>query len=313
MGLDESYSSVRSNILMNEPLPSVKSAFAICSREESYKSASSGVSPNRIPNSAFLGKVNDKKRFPNSNNNNRTNLVCKNCGIKGHTIERCYKLIGFPKDFKTKTDSQPRNFSNNSVFSESKSESADNEKPDCFPNANNNPFCFSIDQVSKLLSLINDKPGFNPVANMAGVNLSFIHHNVKWVIDSGANQHFTTSDKFLDNVVDISDLKLQVDHPNGSSANILKIGNLSLDNSVGLYDVLVVPDFNVNLMSVHKVVKDNKLRVIFDEDKCYFQDSLKDQIMGTGNEQGGLYVYNQGNSNKSNIKNNMVCCISKSV
>ncbi|KAL4569586.1 hypothetical protein LXL04_025227 [Taraxacum kok-saghyz] len=190
MGLDESYSTIRSNILMHDPFPSVKSAFATSSREESYRMSSSMSTPNKVPNSAFFGKINDKKRSPNSNtsNNNRSNL------------------------------------------------------------------------------------GFNPVASMAGVNLSFLHHDIKWVIDSCANQYFTTSDKHLDNVVDISDLKLKVDHPNGSSANILKFGNLSLEGGVGLYDVLVVPTFNVNLMSVHK-------------------DSVKKQIMETGSEQGDVRFY----------------------
>jgi len=56
MGLDECYSQVRSNILMREPLPSVKSAFAICSREESYKlgSSSSTANSSKTHNSAFF-------------------------------------------------------------------------------------------------------------------------------------------------------------------------------------------------------------------------------------------------------------------
>lgn len=114
---------------------------------------------------------------------------------------------------------------------------------------------------------------------MAGVftkNIfSNIFRNLKWVIDSGANHHMTSTDCNLKNVVDISDLRLKVDHPNGSSASIVKIGNLPISNSVTLFDVLVVPKFNVNLLSVHKVVKDNKIRVCFDEPECYFQDLQK--------------------------------------
>lgn len=33
----------------------------------------------------------------------------QNYGIKGHTIERCYKLIGYPNDFKFMNDSQGSN------------------------------------------------------------------------------------------------------------------------------------------------------------------------------------------------------------
>ncbi|XP_071737381.1 uncharacterized protein [Rutidosis leptorrhynchoides] len=40
MGLDETYMSIRSNLLLRDPLPYVKSAFAILSREEFHKSVS---------------------------------------------------------------------------------------------------------------------------------------------------------------------------------------------------------------------------------------------------------------------------------
>ena len=66
---------------------------------------------------AFVGKFNDQKRNKFRGN---SNLQCKNCGLKGHTIERCYKLIGFPKDFKFKNESQNPNktlSSNNSMSS----------------------------------------------------------------------------------------------------------------------------------------------------------------------------------------------------
>ena len=165
MGLHESFSNVRSNILMREPLPNVKSAFAICSREESYKAGTSSGSNSKNPNSAFFSKVNDNKKWFSSNNN-KSPLVCKNCGLKGHTIERCYKLIGFPKDFKGKSDSSfqnNKNVSNNCQQSEIKpdSQKADNDVTNnnsLF--SNNSSFSFSPDQVSKLLSLINEKKYF---------------------------------------------------------------------------------------------------------------------------------------------------------
>ncbi|GJV40274.1 putative RNA-directed DNA polymerase, partial [Tanacetum coccineum] len=54
----------------------------------------------------------------------------------------------------------------------------------------------------------------------------------------GANQHMTYTDKELDNVIDISHLKIKVGHPNGTEAYISKIGNLKLSNGLTLYDDL---------------------------------------------------------------------------
>ncbi|GKG06363.1 hypothetical protein Tco_0326449, partial [Tanacetum coccineum] len=41
------------------------------------------------------------------------------------------------------------------------------------------------------------------------------------------------------------------------------------------------------LLSVNKLIKDSKLFVGFDEDKCYIQDLDKGITLGTGSESGG--------------------------
>nr|GEZ08184.1 ribonuclease H-like domain-containing protein [Tanacetum cinerariifolium] len=59
-------------------------------------------------------------------------------------------------------------------------------------------------------------------------------------------------------------------HPNRTEAYISKIGNLRLSNGLTLYDVKVIPEYCVTLIYVHKLVKENKFIVAFDENKCYF-------------------------------------------
>ena len=50
---------------------------------------------------AFNNRFNEKRNQNSNQNKGRNqNLVCKNCGIKGHSIEKCYKLTGYPTDFK---------------------------------------------------------------------------------------------------------------------------------------------------------------------------------------------------------------------
>ncbi|GKF83516.1 hypothetical protein Tco_0245172 [Tanacetum coccineum] len=132
--------------------------------------------------------------------------------------------------------------------------------------------------MATLISLIKDnKIGKNVHANMAG-----------------ANQHMTYTDKELDNVLDISHLKIKVGHPNGTEAFISKIGNLKLSNGLTLYDVMVIPEYCVTLISVHKLAKENKVIVAFDENRCYFlnQDLNLKNILGIGDQCEGLYYYN---------------------
>ncbi|GJW14879.1 ribonuclease H-like domain-containing protein [Tanacetum coccineum] len=60
-----------------------------------------------------------------------------------------------------------------------------------------------------------------------------------------------------------------------------------------------VPEYCVSLMSVHKVARDSKLVIAFDEMHCYVmnQDLRKGKILGTGKQIGGLYYFD-GNQAK---------------
>ncbi|XP_056691697.1 uncharacterized protein [Spinacia oleracea] len=52
---------------------------------------------NNIPNSQYAGAGNQYRSFTN-----RNNLYCEHCKMRNHTIDKCWKLHGYPKDFKGK-------------------------------------------------------------------------------------------------------------------------------------------------------------------------------------------------------------------
>ncbi|XP_071695376.1 uncharacterized protein [Rutidosis leptorrhynchoides] len=85
-----------------------------------------------------------------------------------------------------------------------------------------------------------------------------------WIIDSGVNQHTVSNSQNLNKVIDVSDLNLTVNHPNGTVAKILQMGNLRLSDNIELYDVLVIPQY------------------------C---DLIQKILMGTGSEFDGLYFF----------------------
>nr|GFB29572.1 hypothetical protein [Tanacetum cinerariifolium] len=105
------------------------------------------------------------------------------------------------------------------------------------------------------------------------------------------------------NVVDISSLKLTIGHPNGTTTKITAIGSLRLTDNVVLFDVLVVLRYNVSLLSVNKMIKDNKHFVGFYESKCYIQDLKLGKVVETSSEYVGLYMFDCGdNGNKFGFK-----------
>lgn len=196
---------------------------------------------------------------------------------------------------------------------------------------------FTNEQMMKLMSLINEMPSSGMQSNMAGMpsfenknvffNVNFhkfynsntvlCNVSIGWIIDSGANQHMTVSNLNMFGIIGISDLNLSVGHPNGTLAKIKYVGNLKLSENVILYDVLVVPEYCVSLLSVHKLIKDSRMFVGFSETKCYIQDLNQNKIMGTGSENGGLYLFDSPSSStsKNQVLGNLSvqCFVSKSL
>ncbi|GKD55390.1 hypothetical protein Tco_1288777 [Tanacetum coccineum] len=178
---------------------------------------------------------------------------------------------------------------------------------------------FTTEQMQKLLSMINNKPSRSIHANIAGrtsffnesvwFNINFSKHfypnsslsittiTIGWIIDFGTNQHLIVLTVGMYNIMDISELKITVDHPNGTLATVSHVGNFKLTNNVIFYDVLVGPEYYVSLLSVNKLIRDSKMFVGFDENKCYIQDLKREKILGTDSESSGLYLFDINNSN----------------
>ncbi|GJS60511.1 putative RNA-directed DNA polymerase [Tanacetum coccineum] len=257
MGLDDTYMQIRSSILSKKTIPDVKNAYAIISSEESHRIATGNfqrpqtfTSFSRLPNN----------NRPNDNGNRRT--------VRGSALV-------YPVDFgkrKASSNLKRKNVSNNVVGSSSSNG-------------------FFDEQMATLISLIKENSinGKGVHSNMAGTYMnsstvfnknfkkffcsnSSLHSKLVskgLITDSGANQHITYTDKNLINVINISYLKIKVTHPNRTEAFITRIRNMPLTDYLTLYDVLVLPEYCVSLMSVHKVARDSKLRIAFDEMHCY--------------------------------------------
>ena len=107
-------------------------------------------------------------------------------------------------------------------------------------------------------------------------------HKTVWIL------HMTTLASNLiraKNGSDRSCIKL----PTGHTASIARVGDMYLPNNLALTDVLVVPDFKFNLMSISKLSKDNDCVVLFHPGLCLIQGLTTTEIKGIGKERGRLY------------------------
>ncbi|XP_059294465.1 uncharacterized protein LOC132047432 [Lycium ferocissimum] len=99
MGLNKSFSHVRSDILLKTNVPSVNQAYAIVTQEESQR---------------LLGVVDDVHKEPLTMMAGRGygfkgkkvirvgGTGCEVCGFKNHLTEDYYRVVGYPVDFKSK-------------------------------------------------------------------------------------------------------------------------------------------------------------------------------------------------------------------
>ncbi|KAM0007349.1 putative RNA-directed DNA polymerase [Helianthus debilis subsp. tardiflorus] len=298
MGLDDVYQPVRTNLLTREVFPSVKVAYSVVSREESHRLASSGSKGQNVsfvskPNQSFESKKKTtKQRGPNPN------LKYTHCNMIGHTIDRSFELIGYPPGFRKKSNTvSGKTNKSNAVVGSSTSMSTSG-------------LPFTSEQIAKLLSLVGEKSGVEStsvggesciVNNCVSCSSSLFYGGVfSWIVDSGASQHMINNDKDMFNIVDVSEFDIKVGHPNGTNVKVLKIGNVKLTNDIVLKDVFYVPEYHVNLLSVHRLARDNDIKVVFNEDSCVLQDSKSKRVLVTGSQDSGLYFVGK-NGNSMNV------------
>ncbi|KAL5726342.1 hypothetical protein ACHQM5_009393 [Ranunculus cassubicifolius] len=101
-GLHDRFSSLRSQILLIEPLPVAQKIFQLVKQEEDQQLINASSSPN-IDGATLNFSRNDHSsgRFSKSSGSNikgqkRQRPFCDHCNRHGHTRQTCYQLHGFP-------------------------------------------------------------------------------------------------------------------------------------------------------------------------------------------------------------------------
>ncbi|KAL5552502.1 hypothetical protein UlMin_039903 [Ulmus minor] len=119
MGLHDSFSQIRGQLLMDPP-PPINKVFALVSQEEHQRKIGTQVSSSSDSTNAvaFAIKSNDPKRTGDRGNYNshsrnyssnsgtykgqkRDRPFCTHCQYHGHTVEKCYKIHGYPPGFQS--------------------------------------------------------------------------------------------------------------------------------------------------------------------------------------------------------------------
>ncbi|XP_004240253.2 uncharacterized protein [Solanum lycopersicum] len=198
MGLNESFSSIRSNILSRKPTVTVNEAYAVAAQEENIRAL--GVSDKtRDPLTLLAGKSQTYNPRPKKFVPPRT--ICDHCGFKA--------TEGFRSDFK-----QNAHFTRNSDDFHDKGKQAEGH--------------MTPPQYQDLVDRMQRAGTSDCVANisgMASVN-SKTSRVYEWIIDSGATHHITPNEEILTTIKRVQGNSSDgVQVPTGSRCDIKGIGN----------------------------------------------------------------------------------------
>jgi len=100
MGLNESYEQARGHILMLILIPSVNQAYSMMIERESQRNMTNVTS--QAMNMEIAAFSSGRGTHNNNKPKKNWNVQCDHCKIMGHVKSDCYRLIGYPPDFKFK-------------------------------------------------------------------------------------------------------------------------------------------------------------------------------------------------------------------
>ncbi|XP_075103874.1 uncharacterized protein LOC142178415 [Nicotiana tabacum] len=262
-GLNESYSTVKSNILMMSSLLTISRAYSMLQHDEKQRESSPtpGFSNESVSFSIFSAPSGNQKsfsqrvQFESRKPGQGVGVSCKYCKKSGHTIKKYYKLYGFPLYFKFTRSKR----SASCVHADTSSIEPSVQAPLSQPGTSST-HGLSQEQYQHLVSLLqqtnisprtNNNGSFGETfgfANFAGLLKIFVVNSVDfhvcassqlsddtWILDSGVTNHMTPHKQFLHNLKPLPKPFL-ITLPNGYKVKVVSTGSLHLRADITLHN-----------------------------------------------------------------------------
>ncbi|XP_010495376.1 PREDICTED: uncharacterized protein LOC104772464 [Camelina sativa] len=110
-----------------------------------------------------------------------------------------------------------------------------------------------------------------------------------WIIDTGATSHVCSDLALFNETTTVSGVTVSL--PNDARVDITHCGTVHLSSSLILHNVLHVPSFKFNIISVSSLLNHDQYSAHFFPFYCYIQESIQGLMIGRGNLMHNLYIY----------------------
>ena len=316
MGLNDQFTATRGHILLITPLPDVTQAYAMLLQDENQRNNANVTSFGDITAmNARFNNVNsgNKNKFTGKREERKVNdssVMCDYCHLSGHGRDKCFALHGYPDWHRLYGQPKPK-VKGKTAMNVSTQATGNHETtpkssaPAIMPTSTDQ---LTESQCQQLISMLQSKmqpstyaPWISGSANQVS-GMQFRTNSVifattvtvdsahdMWILDSGATHHITP---YIDLVHNPSPINSQLHLPNGECSKVTHIGNIHLTPDITLSNVLVVPKFHCNLLSIPQLTSNNSVTVLFSATKCILQDPALMMEKEIGELLDGLYKLN---------------------
>ena len=113
-----------------------------------------------------------------------------------------------------------------------------------------------------------------------------------WILDSGATHHVCYSQASFEPFVPTYSF---VTLPNGHTVPVSGTGSVRLCDDLTLQNVLFVPQFHCNLLSISALTQQHPYVVSFYSDHYVIEDRTQGRRIGMGRQVGNLYILDLSN------------------
>ncbi|KAL0322188.1 UNVERIFIED_CONTAM: Retrovirus-related Pol polyprotein from transposon RE1 [Sesamum calycinum] len=284
MELNETYDNIRNQILVLDPLPNVNNAYSMVLRVERQREVNLGFAETG-DNVAMQARSYDgkgpgpKNHLKKKGPTDKRNLVCGHCNKPGHSKETCFKSM-------------------------------------VYLTASHN----LVADLMETLKMVQNKVPYDPVkvhfaqnSEMAGTTLSKSSGNVNagsWIVDTGATSHMCGDVKLFNSLHTLHSC-ITIHLPDNSIAQAKECGDIHLSSNLTLTNVLYVPSFKHNLLSVSQLCQSNSVGFLFLTSSCLVQDLKNNNILAVGKQRGRLYYLDTNSfiyaSSSQSIENHISC------
>ncbi|XP_072950413.1 uncharacterized protein [Typha angustifolia] len=293
MGLNDSFSQVRGQLLLMDPIPPINKVFALISQEEQQRNVNVLTNGSNGQNSMAFAVKNEVSKSVISTgsqinkNQKKERPLCTHCGYQGHTIDKCYKLHGYPPGYKV------RQKHNSQIFAARVNHVTDSTSNGKTNNMGGFVQMLNPVQYQHLMNMLSNhlitaKANTETFAStsatsgtcfLVSLNPSLQSPNI-WIVDYGATSHICFTKSAFLHMQPVQNVFITL--PNHDKIPVFYMGTVKLNSVLVLKDVLYVPQFKFNLLSVSSLLKDTSIYVKFLGGSCVIQDLRNQKMIGRG-------------------------------